>query len=247
MATRRGDFRKQLKQFFNHLNQCIFKKKIFCLIAFYGGIQLFSSCQHKEIGISSVSNEVGNKNELAVIDGILHFNSAEACEKLLATLGNSEKIERFTKQNSGFRSMFVIYNELISKDLGELIKDGGISNYEGAFKVSVDKNGDKVYDRAILDESIAAVVNKEGLVQIGDTLYKIGEEKTLKMHVGYKNESFTVDNPHVIGKEVLHQTVKMSPPKNAKVSSDHNFADLEYNPGAGFNNRRFRIMGWSTN
>jgi hypothetical protein len=93
---------------------------------------------------------------------------------------------------------------------------------------------------------IASVVDRNGIVQIGDTLYKISEQRTLKVHIRYKDEIVLANSIHVSSKNVIHRELRVGVPKNGKVSGDYDFGTIEYQP-SGLSKRRFQITGWSTN
>lgn len=222
-------------------------KKVFKYSILCGAILMLASCKNDEGQMANVSPDESAKLDVTVEKGMLKFKSPETCQQVLGQLGSTEKIQEFSKRYPAFKSMNQTYSDMIREDLGKLIETGGISKYEGAYRVMIGYDGEKSYDRAIMDQAVAAVVNQAGVVQIGDSLYKFSEAKSLRMHARHISEAFNTTNPNVASKDVLHRTVKVLPQKNARTESDHNYPHVEYDPGPSYAKRRFCVMGWSTN
>jgi hypothetical protein len=210
-------------------------------------VSLMSSCEHQVVNSTKESPIDASEGALSIEDGYLKFKSSETAQEVLVSLSRTEKIHDFLTKYPEFTSMYSSYNQLVNNDIGKSLESGTISDYEGSYRIIVGSDGLKEYTRAIVDQSLSAIVNQRGLVQIGDTLYKFSEEKTLKVHIRYKQDLFSSSSGNVISKDVLHRSITINTQKNAKILSDHNFADVEYQPSGGASKRRYRIMGWSTN
>jgi hypothetical protein len=226
--------------------------KIFAVLVVGTGITFgLVSCNSDQIAptdsnTESARVEAVSKQDVSVIDGHLRFANSKALMKTLTDLNDRGRSEAWEKKYSGYKSMRAAYNELIKYDIGKALTDGSISAYEGSYSVTVEKDGQKSYDRAIVDQALATIVNSQGITQVGDSLYRINERWVVALPVQYKSEISNEQPVHGVQRAVVHKVLSVSQSPNARLLSDHDQNYIEYHPD-GLKLRRFRTLGWSTN
>lgn len=190
--------------------------------------------------------EAVSKQDISVVDGHLRFANSKVLMKTLNELNERGRLDVWEKKHPGYKSMRTAYSELIKYDLGKALTDGTIAAYEGSYQVAIEQDGQKSYDRAIIDQTLATIVNVRGITEIGDSLYRIDEDWVVAVPLQYKSEINSKQSAHAVRRAVVHKSLSTVQSPNARLFSDHDQNYIEYHP-SGLKLRRFRTLGWSTN
>ncbi len=200
-------------------------------------IFLISSCEKKELMKEDIPDNKPEKVSFFVQDGILMFNSMNSFLETKLQITNFTEPERKQwEESAGFLSQRRIFDiiiseedkwedELISKyNSIEEIEAAGLKvhsdayyNYleKGIIKVIDKGTDDEYWDYAAISRGFVELVNEQGLVGIGDTIYHVSEnalkaltngnfddiDKLIKADIGKKYDDivFLVANTNLKG------------------------------------------------
>jgi hypothetical protein len=170
------------------------KKPTFFLLIFIVGVSFFSSCSKEDVNLNEIIN---TENQISVKDGMLVFKDQQVYQKTIESLSglSREALNNWEGSFEEFQSQRFIFEKAVDEDyqfIGELerqLEDGIISeadftNPEEVFAPYVELNKDlfaftgeggfslKV---AYYSPQIEYFLNRDGLVQIGDSIYQYKE------------------------------------------------------------------------
>lgn len=182
------------------------------------------------------------ENSVELKDGRLKFNSGKSLDKYIADLEKNNKTRKgYDVKVEGFKSVQEKYEELKKYDIGKAIKDGTIDKYSNILKITMDKNGIKDYDIAIQNHLLSAVLNEDGLVQVGDKVIKMDGDTSKRVSEKYISDLFL---PSSVNVEVFPYENKLNVKnsKNSKVNG--NWDTTEYIPYDNLigEHKRFRTV-----
>ncbi len=129
------------------------------------------ACQKDETTLATtVSPQNITLKGVTVVDGKLKFNTQEDFNEAIKTLhANKKKLENVENQFNGFVSARKAFAEITEESL--IKSNGSIEPYKHVAAI-VDVNGDKHLDPVVDAKYLAILANGEGLIQIGNTIYK---------------------------------------------------------------------------
>jgi hypothetical protein len=188
------------------------------------------------------TSATNHKQDISVVDGHVRFQNVAVLRGVLNSFRGVNKMETWEKRFPNFKSMRKAYDELVTYDIGKALTDGSINSYKGVYRIVEESDGDKSYERAIFDQGLSTVLNTQGVFQIGDSLYRISEQRTIVVPISYQAEVNDENPTHGLVRAVTHRYNS----KNARLRSDHDDYNVQYSP-AGLALRRFRGIGVSTN
>jgi hypothetical protein len=142
---------------------------------------------------SSTNVLAGSMKEIKVVDGILKFESKEQFKSVMEDLQKSKITNRFDNLQ-GFESMSEVLSNLDKSTLETMSKSHSVGDYSDL--VYIRETGE--YDRIVpitRDKTFASILNKDGMVQIGDEFFKVTKDKNFMVKGNLsKEEKQTFDN-----------------------------------------------------
>lgn len=203
----------------------------------------------KDNRIDELSQSVApDKQEIVFSDGLLRFSSKEVFGSTLGKLNTKEEISRWQGRFNGFKSLRSHYEELVAGDICVAIKEGTLEKYKYAFSVHKDENGIDSYDCSVTDTPLASVLNKDGLVQIGDYVYRVTDERMLRVKFDKKSDLFHTVLPNTVESQIVeHKPIQLKNLKNGRMSLDVYPDPVTYTPFPGASERRFVPNYWAIN
>jgi|GEM_PF-4976812 len=134
----------------------------------------FFACERKE-------NMPNPKDDLTVEDGVLRFSSIDMFEKTLSLLQKDQSaLDEWEKRFPGFTSMRTAFNNLTEEDIVKISTTGSTKGYEGYLSlIGEGENREAVMNTD--DNLLGTVLNKEGIVFIGEDMYKVTYQKLIKV------------------------------------------------------------------
>ena len=151
-------------------------KKLVSIIAITAAM---FSCSKNQLESPSPSqpNEVKlGVSDVQITDGILTFQSKEHLKNVVQELSKSKKSKYFDG-NQGFVSMLTVRNKISETEMEEIAKNNSVGRYKGILSIQVINATEKRIVAAIDDDVFASVLSKDGVVVIGQSAYKIIEDK----------------------------------------------------------------------
>lgn len=149
---------------------------------------LSGACQKKEENTFH-SGEVVRSAQ--VIDEMLVFENKTSFDDLMVALAkNQSELSAWERRQVGFKSMRTAYDELSSLVLEKVAKTGSTSGYEDIISIRTYGDEQEIV-RNIYDPILASIVNRKGLVQIGEIVYKVSLDKLYS--VPQKNKSLLLN------------------------------------------------------
>jgi len=152
---------------------------------------------------ASITPKIKDKIDFSVVEGRLKFETMEDFEAAFGKAATEQGRKEF-EFAVGFKSFNEVYEEFLSKKLnGEISQD-----YESVVRVVKDDEGRMSYDRTFSINSMTALVNKIGLVQIGDKVLKFSEKFVKIANVKYISELESDEvTPNIIVNEIVSKYV----------------------------------------
>jgi hypothetical protein len=136
------------------------------------------------------------------------------------------------------------YDELLKHDIGVAIKDGSLKDYQYSYQITTNEDGSKEFDIAIRNKAIATLLNHKGIIQIGDSVYRLNDKEITQVQERSINELFIRNSGSVKITPIKKFAISNKANKSAKqmASSFDEIINLqEYTPpGEGFSPRRFK-------
>lgn len=188
-----------------------------------------------------------NDEKIDLKEGLLRFSSIEVFQASIKGLKTDEDINSWERRFNGFVSLKNHYDELVKNDVGEVIKTGMIAKYQYAYKIEKDVKGIDDYVQAVKDNALASILNKDGLVQIGDNIYRVNDEHILKANIRYKADLLQgINANNVQVQNVTNLPVNEKHLVKARLSGEvDGYDDVYYTPWSGASQRRFSINWWA--
>jgi hypothetical protein len=226
-------------------------EKVYKAVLLSFGIALSLASCNKDV--VAPTNDLLNNNQsssvsqqpISVVNGRMRFSDQKVLRNTLTSLRTLENMMVWEAKYPDFKSMRKAYDELVRYDIGKALTDGSIDSFKGVYRIVKESNGDKSYERAIFDQSLSTVLNAQGVFQIGDSLYRVSEQKTIALPIQYEAELSNELPAHGVVRTVIHRYATSSSP-NARPAGSHDDVNIEYHPD-GLTVRRFRGVGVSTN
>lgn len=142
------------------------------------------SCQrvNEDVGPSALSPH--SLDEIKVVDGRLVFPDHDT---MLETVRQINEIgpEEWSKKYPAFRSLLTTFDEFRKK--ASLLSTDEKAEFRHCYRYTVDKDGGRLLEPSVSGRTMGSLVNAHGLVQIGDSVLRISDEKVLKVHVSNIN------------------------------------------------------------
>jgi hypothetical protein len=143
-----------------------------------GLILFLFACDKQE---NAPSKSAADGNEVRLESGALRFASEQAFESTLTTLQkNQSKLDAWEKKFSGFVSMRTAFNSITDRDIAIITSQGSTKGYD-SFLTIIGEGDDKEAVMNVDDDLLATLLNKDGILYIGDALYKVNYRKLVKV------------------------------------------------------------------
>lgn len=144
---------------------------VLCLVVLFG---IFTSCNNDDaVETTESSVTITDAQNITIEKGMLKFASAADLESTIASLiKDQNSLEQWESQFSDYTSMRTAYENISEKDI-EMITNNKLDH---KFKniVTITGNDDDLEARMHIDDLVlATLTNENGLLQIGDQVYKI--------------------------------------------------------------------------
>jgi len=225
-------------------------KKVYKAVLLSFGIAFSLASCNKDVvapttDLTGINQPTINQQSISVVNGRMRFSDQKILRNTLTSLRTLENMVALEEQYPAFKSMRKVYDELVRYDIGKALVDGSINSFKGVYRIVKESDGQNSYERAIFDQSLSTVLNAQGVFQIGDSLYRISEEKTIALPVRYETEINDELPVHGVVRNVIHRYAATKSP-NARPAGSHYDITIEYHPD-GLTLRRWRGVGVSTN
>lgn len=168
---------------FNHFSYLL-------VVAFLSVITVFSSCQKDEIEIPNDESNSEQTNNESIVDGRLSFQDKSSLENKLLKL-KEQDIEISCEQmgklyDKGFKSMQpLIYAddvERATKHINQRPKFKNVFQSNSLSKTKSTAEQDSLVEQIIGDDEFASMLNENGEIQVGDSIYKYTETGLYFVH-----------------------------------------------------------------
>jgi hypothetical protein len=215
-------------------------------------LTIFNGCQKDELVPQVVDEQLHEaKPDMYVENGLIVFASEEQLSKTLGMIAEmSEEERRFWEGKNNFVSQLSIFNDIVD---AELLLDAPYENMtveelnnivsppehskiylkylkKGLIHEIVESTGDKIYDYSTCAPYLVSILNEEGIVVVGNTMYMYAAN-VMKKWVGCNiNEKQKLLNMHETADDIEVTPVL----KSTTVS----YGSWKYDTG---NDRRIRI------
>jgi len=163
---------------------------------------------------TSISPKIKEKIDFSVVDGRLKFETDEDFIAAFSKLSSEQEVKLF-ESIVGFTSLNKAYQAFLSKNHEGLIP----AEYADVAKIFIDNDGRKSYERALKMSSLSALVNRDGLVQIGEKVMKFSDENVKITEAKYIRELETdIQSSHVKVNNVIQSKIISKIEKGARVT-----------------------------
>lgn len=205
------------------------------------------------IGLMSCKNEENlmmeqtstNSKDVIMVDGRLKFKNHRVFHRMIKDL-QENGIEKLASEFPDFKSMAQAFKELSDKDLIGNSNSALLKTYQYVYKTTFDNNGEKSIERAVTGPLLSSILNHEGLIQIGDNLLRMNDEKVLLTDIRYISELEIPKSKFVEEHKVINVPLQISS-SNARLKWDEEDVLTEYDPIGGGNKRRFKKAYFANN
>ncbi|NBB21377.1 hypothetical protein GVN20_18570 [Runella sp. CRIBMP] len=205
------------------------------------------------IGLMSCKNEENlmmeqtstNSKDVIMVDGRLKFKNHRVFHRMIKDL-QENGIEKLASEFPDFKSMAQAFKELSDKDLIGNSNSALLKTYQYVYKTTFDNNGEKSIERAVTGPLLSSILNHEGLIQIGDNLLRMNDEKVLSTDIRYISELEIPKSKFVEEHKVVNVPLQISSP-NARLKWDEEDVLTEYDPIGGGSKRRFKRLYFARN
>lgn len=214
-------------------------------------ILLLASCTKPEIGLDQSSPTATTSKTIEVVNGRLKFADHEAFFKTLKEL-SKVNLDQWTAQYEGFTSMNKTFHDFEASNIMDKADPVMLAKYKHIYRLN-EVGGEKTLQKAVIGPYLSSLLNHEGLIQIGDNVMRMSDEKTLLVK---EKDIAELDKPNSrLVTERLTENIPVIS-KNGRIEGNYN-SDYEidrYTPN-GMAQRRIcvqkyaisRFMGWSFN
>lgn len=185
--------------------------------------------------------------DVVLLQGRLKFQHVESFQRTVKMLNKGVNFDQWESGFPGYVSMRKEYKQLDKEDLGSLKRSATVAVKSG-------ETGDS-YERAITDDLLACIVNKDGLLQIGDTLYKVNDNQVMRTLARNEKELSKGASPVVEVGYVKNTRIPQSKGGNELAGIDvvdgyyeerYNFAGREHRFKANWWAKSYQLLGyWS--
>ena len=164
------------------------KNKSFYVIAVAAVMLFLSSCDKEEsIQSTETSQSITLKN------GMIIFNTSDDFEKTIESLmKNQNNLDQWEKNFNGFTSMRTAYDNLSEDDMQKIASNKSSHHFRDILKISDDQEPEALMN--IDDEVLATLVNEQGLLQIGNEVYKFRYDMLYKTAYKDLDKLANIDN-----------------------------------------------------
>ena len=153
--------------------------KISALFLALGGLT-FVACKKENTEPTKASETAAYPllEKVAVSNGRLKFESIQSFEKSVKSIHEKQNsLKGFESQFSDFVSSSQAFEAITEEDFEK--QNGDISKFKN-FAVIVEKDGEKYFEPVIDLAHLSYLINKEGLLQVGDDVYKFTYDNLYK-------------------------------------------------------------------
>jgi hypothetical protein len=187
------------------------QKKIALLLLTSFSILFIISCETgKDLSPTTNFQEQKTTEKVSISDGILQFATQKDFNDVIKMLSNNQKdLDKWEKQwqNDDFISMRTAFNNINANDIEKVSKNHNLPEYSSFVVIELDVTRDKEAVRVIGDPIVATMVNKDGLVKVGNNMHKYYRDKEVIIKDYNKNkisylESFDIKEDKEKGIEV---------------------------------------------
>ena len=139
------------------------------------------SCEtSKDLSPTTNLQEQKTTEKVSISDGILQFATQKDFNDVMVMLSNNQKdLDKWEKQwqNDDFISMRTAFNNINANDIEKVSKNHNLPEYSSFVVIELDVTRDKEAVRVIGDPIVATMVNKDGLVKVGNNMHKYYRDK----------------------------------------------------------------------
>lgn len=178
---------------------------------------------------------------IIVIDGRLKFSDSKAFGKTVSELNKTVNFDQWEQQFEGFTSLRSAYRRI---NLEEVANNAASLKALEAVMIKEQSSDGDSFERSIVDPLLATLVNEKGLLQVGDSLYKISDKQVRKTHVKNIDEIDNLNSRQVIVKKPS----KYGLSKGGRIAGTKEIDEYEYvTYYADGRQHRYKSNGWAVN
>ena len=144
------------------------------------GVLTFVACKKENTEPTKASEIAAYPllDKVAVSDGRLKFESIQSFENSIKSIHEKQNsLKGFESQFSDFVSSSQVFEAITEEDFAK--QNGDISKFKN-FAVIVEKDGEKYFEPVIDLVHLSYLINQEGLLQVGDDVYKFTRDNLYK-------------------------------------------------------------------
>ena len=153
-------------------------KKMLCILCAAVVISVMS-CQKANVEVGPTHSE-HSLDEVKVVDGRLVFPDHQTFGEAFDLMGK-EGSEDWLKKYPNFKSLRSAFDEM--QERGVLISAKDKDAFKHCYRYQDGGEQGKLLRPAISGQIMSSLVNAQGMVQIGDSIMRVSDEKVLKVHV----------------------------------------------------------------
>lgn len=143
------------------------KELLYFAVSVVLGITLLFSCKKEDIA----NQQVVKYDGFSLIEGRLAFDSEASFNEIMAWLYLSQdSLDKWEMQIPRYISMRTRFEKFAKEDAEELI--GKLEEYKFNFTLIGEGGGELSMERNLYNDVLATVVNQDGYLQIGNTVYR---------------------------------------------------------------------------
>lgn len=138
-----------------------------CMLCTIGITVWLASC--KDSSLVSVSPDL--ESEVSVVSGHIRFKNMTAFTNTVRLLQKGSDYDAWESQFQGYTSMRRAYTEVSTRYSDKEFDRKELLSYQNVVTARETPTGAS-FERVLCDNLLATVVNRDGVVQIGDSLYQ---------------------------------------------------------------------------
>lgn len=197
-------------------------------------IVLMVSCTKQEVSMENSASPQSAAKAIEVIDGRLKFANHDEFFKTLQELQKAD-LDSWVTQHKGFKSMSIAFREFETQNVMDTSDPTTLDTYKYVYK-AVMRGEEKSIERAVTSSFLASMLNHEGLIQIGDNVLRINEEKVLSTK-GANIKELDKENSRLVEEHLVEKIPIKISQKNGKLAYDQQDVMEIYQP-SGLSQRR---------
>ncbi len=152
---------------------------------------------------TSISPKIKEKIDFSVVEGRLKFETDNDFDSAFGKSATEQGREEF-ESSVGFTSYNEVYEEFVKNNLEKNIDE----NYKGIAKIVIDSDGKKSYAKALIFNSITPLLNRNGLVQVGEKIIKFSDDVVKIANIKYIAElESDITSPHVVVNKIIKKEI----------------------------------------